>query len=209
MAEKKYILISSGKGGSGKTTIADELLDSLERSQIPVDFINLDTQPGARHKERELPEAEFAVVDTPGSVTDDLPEQMEAASIIVIPTRASVLDQPRLEMMRDLARRYAPSTPVVIVPIISRFRLSKGFLEWLNSSLTEQEHIATLPLTELATTCAAEGMSIIQYNRTSKLAAAVWRLVNTIRELLGISAEPVPLRRDGQPIAAYRNLPNY
>lgn len=204
MAEKKYILVTSGKGGSGKTTIADEIVDSFERSSIPIDFINLDPQAGARHDEQEQSDSEFAVVDTPGSVTDDLPEQMGAASLIVIPTRASVLDQPRLEMMRELARTYAPETPVVIVPIVSRHILSQGFLNWLTSSLTKQESVSALPLTEQAARAAAEGMSIMQYDKTSKLTVAFWQLTNTIRTILGIAEEPAPTRRDGQPYVAYR-----
>lgn len=96
----KNVLALSQKGGVGKTTIADNLAFMLEADGNAVTFYDLDPQGGALHDTTETPEAAFAVIDTPGAITEDTQDMIADADLIVIPTRASALDMPPLERTR-------------------------------------------------------------------------------------------------------------
>lgn len=47
------ILVCNQKGGVGKSLIADELAFSFERSGIPLNFYDLDSQGGTIHRSQK------------------------------------------------------------------------------------------------------------------------------------------------------------
>lgn len=51
-------MIDSSKGGVGKSTIADEMAFSLDRSGIPFNFYDLDGKSGTLHATSEVEGAE-------------------------------------------------------------------------------------------------------------------------------------------------------
>ena len=109
----KTILVCNSKGGVGKSMIADELAFSFERTGTPMSFYDLDSQGGTIHKTNEAPDAQVAVVDTPGALQSQLTEYMKAADVIVIPTRTTSRDIEPLQRMQAAVRANAPKAKVV------------------------------------------------------------------------------------------------
>lgn len=200
----KTILVVATKGGVGKTTLCDELLYSFERTDEPASFYNLDPQKGAAHEAVKNKEAVVTVVDTPGSVQDELPQELEMADVIVIPCRASVKDMPALQSMRKMAAKYAPETPVVILLNgWTRFTSNKEFEEWLKSTCRDREELTTMVYSEMVPQAAMCDSSVVEYDRSGNAAAVLLRAVNVIRETAGFAPEAPPVNRDGEMYSVY------
>ena len=102
------ILVANPKGGTGKTTVADELAFALESKGNVVSFANLDNQGGTIHETIEHPQSDFMIVDTPGVLTDDAKDWVKAADILLVPTNPSVRDVvSTLEFVKAM-KRYIP-----------------------------------------------------------------------------------------------------
>lgn len=188
----KNILVLAQKGGVGKTLIADELAYSLERTGTPFSFYELDSQDGNRHSTTENTDADIAVIDTPGYLQDDVPDMIEDAAVIVVPTRASAADQPSLLRMRQLIQTNAPSTPtILVVNGWNRFGNTAAFMEWLESDLNKNETIIIIPQSEAVPQSIGGEESVTTYAPRTKAAAAVRKLTNAVRGFAGLENEPV------------------
>lgn len=188
----KNILVLAQKGGVGKTLIADELAYSLERTGTPFSFYELDSQDGNRHSTTENTDADIAVIDTPGYLQDDVPDMIEDAAVIVVPTRASAADQPSLLRMRQLIQTNAPSTPtILVVNGWNRFGNTAAFMEWLESDLNKNETIVIIPQSEAVPQSIGGEESVTTYAPRTKAAAAVRKLTNAVRGFAGLENEPV------------------
>lgn len=200
----KTILVAATKGGVGKTTLSDELLYSFERTGDSASFYNLDPQKGAAHEAVKREDAVVAVVDTPGSMQDELPREMEMADLIVIPVRASVKDMPAFQSMRRMAGKYAPETPVVIVVNgWTRFTSSREFEEWLRSTQGELEQLTTMVQSEMVPQAAMRDSSVVEYDRPGIASAVMLRAINVIRGAAGFAFELPPVNREGQIYEVY------
>ena len=182
----KNVLVLSQKGGGGKTTIADNLAFMLEAEGKVVAFYDTDAQGGALHETTEPDDAEYAVIDTPGALTDDTREIIADASIVIVPTKASALDIPPLERTRELIAATAPNVPVVIVLNgFNRWSNAKGFKEWLDSTLKPNESTAVLSQSEMIPQAAAEGKSVVAFAPKSRPAEELRGILQTVQQLLG------------------------
>ena len=97
----KNIVVSNRKGGVGKSLVSAEIVLSLRRSGINVNFYDLDEQGGNMLETSKEPGAKYSVVDCPGQLTDELPRWISEASVLVVPTRPSKPDIASLELMID------------------------------------------------------------------------------------------------------------
>lgn len=186
----KNIVVCNQKGGVGKSLIADELTFSLERSDIPVSFYDLDDQGGTIHETKENPGAEVSVVDTPGALQRELKKWIQAADVIVIPTRPTSRDITPLMRMRDavIASDALPRT-ILVVNCWNRFRASRDFLEWLKG--TDFPSIFRMPQSEMFVQSSAANKSVVEYAPHSKAAKATIRVCNAIRSAAGLPNEAI------------------
>ncbi len=187
----KSILVCNQKGGVGKSLIADEIAFSLERSGIPMAFIDLDQQGGTLHRTDRRSDADVVVVDTPGVLHSDMGVWMKDADVIVIPVRPTSRDIPPLLRMFEIVKNSAPETPVaVVINGWNRFTAAKDFKEWLRSQRkSESAELLTLPQSEQFVQASAAGISVVQYSKKSSAAKATLNIVNKIRELAGFEKE--------------------
>jgi len=182
--EMKSVLICNQKGGSGKSTIADNLAWSLERTGTPYSFYDLDGQGGVVHETAEAPDAAVAIIDTPGALQPQLREWITEAGVILIPTKMTRMDMQPLQRMMALVR--TAGCPVLyILNGANRFRAAAAFEEWFREAAGEAE-ILKLPQSEQIVQAAAYGISVVEYAPKSPAAAAMLDIVNAVWSKLGL-----------------------
>lgn len=188
------ILVYNIKGGSGKTTVADELMFSAERENIRAAYIDLDDQQSSIHVDQTAgaDNADFVVVDTPGARSQDAKAWMEGADIIVIPTNASGRDIPMLMEALESARTYAPHTArVIVVNRFNRYKAATEFMTILKEAADAGEIICTLPQSETFQTAYLNDMSVVELALKSTAAYRTLKMVNAIRHAAGLGPDPV------------------
>lgn len=179
------ILVMSQKGGCGKSTIADELAFALERRDVPFAFYSLDEQGDSLHETQEPDDARVAVIDTPGSLSDDTPDMIRDADVIVVPTRASGRDMTALQRTRDLIANTSPDVPVIIVMNgWNRWNNAKDFRAWLEDDLRDAEQILTLSQSDNIPKAEAAGESVIGYAPRSKSYSEIVNIITAVFEKL-------------------------
>lgn len=180
------ILVLSQKGGTGKTTLADNIAFVLEADGHPVAFYDTDPQGGALHGTAEVKGADVAVIDTPGTLTDATRDMIADAAAVIIPTKASALDMQPLERIRDMVAEAAPSVPVLIVINgWNRYRNARSFREWLEGTLRDAERVAVLSQSEMIPQAAGNGVSVVEYAPKSRPAVQLAEIAQTVRGMIG------------------------
>ena len=188
--EMATVLVISQTGGVGKSTLANESAFSLDRTQTPYSFFDLDEQGGGAHETIECEDAELAIVDTPGRITDEWPEWLRNADVVVVPVRASMLEQAAFERVREMLDQYAPDVPhLIVLTHWNRYTTNREFLSWLEESKEPQETILTIPLSEAILRAQSENESVVTSSRKSSSAVKVMEFVNAVRTLAGLSEE--------------------
>lgn len=134
--ETENILVFSIKDGVGKSTIADEIAFSLDRSGIPFNFYDLDGKGGTLHATSEVEGAEVSVVDTPGELDDDAEAMLGTAGAVVIPTRPTGRDMDPLLKSRDIVRSVFKGPVVHVVNGWNRFNQTRDFLDWMREDVS-------------------------------------------------------------------------
>lgn len=163
----KTILICNQKGGVGKTLIADELAFALERDQIPFSFFDLDEQGSAIHKTEDNPDAEVRVVDTPGSLQENIVKWIEEADFIIVPTMMSNRDTAPLERMIKIMEPYEKQKPVLyVLNKWNRYNITKDFINWFQAKYPDL-HTAILCDTTAFNQAGAYGISICEFQSKS------------------------------------------
>lgn len=186
----KNILVLAQKGGVGKTLLADELAYSMDRTGTPYNFYEFDSQEGNRHISNERDDAIVSIIDTPGVLTDDIPDMTADAAVIIVPTRASATDQPALMRTRRLIATYAPETPVVLVlNYWNRYSNTAGYIEWLESTLRNEEILLAVSQSEAIPQSTGLDESVTTYAPRNRAAVNVREFTNAVRELLGVEKE--------------------
>ena len=178
----KNILISNTKGGVGKSLIADELAFSFERTDIPYNFYDLDSQGGTLHRTSKKENATVSVIDTPATLNDQLGQWISSADLIIIPTRTTSRD------IEEIVNRNNNKCNVIyVLNAFNRWRASNDFYEWLSRYVNST--ILFLPQSELFVQASAYRKSVVDYAPKSKAAIAILELCNKVREFLNITLE--------------------
>lgn len=183
----KTIVVCNQKGGVGKSMIADELAFSFERSGIPAAFYDLDSQGGTIHKTSTPDGAQVAVVDTAGSLREELKDILGSADLIVVPTRPTSRDIEPLRRTQKIIRAAAPRTPTLyVLNGWNRHRASRDFLDWF---MTEVGAIYQIPQSELIVQAGAAEESVVAHSKGTPPAKSVLLLANAVRKMIGFAEE--------------------
>ena len=182
----KTILICNQKGGVGKTLIADELAFALERDEIPYSFFDLDEQGSAIHKTVDDPEAEVRIVDTPGSLQENLLEWIDGSDFIIVPTMMSNRDAAPLDRMIRILTPYESQKPVLyVLNRWNRYNITRDFINWFQTKYPAL-HTAILSDTTAFNQAGAYGISIVEYQPSSAGAKQIGEIYGMIKYHLNI-----------------------
>lgn len=186
----KNILICTQKGGAGKSTIADNIAWSLERSGIKYNFYDLDAQGGVIHKTTEVEGAEYSIIDTPGSVQPELGKWLDAADVVVIPTGIGANEIGPLQKTMAHVKNHAKCPVIYVINFVNNFKTARAFEEWLLSE-TGKAPVLKLPRSEPLAQAGIHGMSIVEYKKRDKAAKAIVEICNAVRKAVGIKPEKI------------------
>ena len=84
-ADMKTIAVVCENGGTGKSVIANELYESYVRQGVRASLYSLDGHYKDASSAKKADDAEGAVVDTPGVLTDNLKDIISGADVVTIP----------------------------------------------------------------------------------------------------------------------------
>jgi len=128
------IVIANSKGGCGKSTLSSALADVLPNAQlVDLDHQGLLTQASeitGRHIPVPLEKvnAKYLIYDTPPYLSEELPNVLKTADIILVPTRIGDYDllalRGTIDRVRSLKKTDCTFLVFNAVPSIK----SKGFL---------------------------------------------------------------------------------
>ena len=125
----KTILITHQKGGVGKSTLTLNLAANL-RENAKVCIVDMDNQgslinikelsevsifSGSDLKKIQKEDYDFIFIDTPPYLTDKLPELCKISDVIIIPTKAGVLDLLAIRSTIDIIKKSGNQKKAVIV----------------------------------------------------------------------------------------------
>lgn len=125
----KIILITHQKGGVGKSTITYNLAVNL-KSSANVCILDMDLQGSLNHLSElsNVPifsgdklskiiksDYDFIFIDTPPYLSDKLPELCKLADVIIVPTKAGVLDLLAISSTIDLIKEAKAEKKALIV----------------------------------------------------------------------------------------------
>lgn len=187
------VLVVNRKGGVGKTTIADELLFSLERSGIRAAYIDLDDQQSSIHVDStdSSDQAEVVVVDTPGAFNPAVADWMRSSDIIIIPSNPSGRDIPMLMNTLDTAREVNPEAKVIIaVNRFNKFKASTEFLDAVRQIKEDGEEVVTLPQSETFQKAYLNKRSVLEEAPKNAAALRTLQAVNAIRAAMQLPNDP-------------------
>ena len=190
----KTIVFANRKGGVAKSTCAAETYWSLTRSGYRVNYYDLDQQGGTLVETTEQPNADFSVVDARGEFTQDTVKLIADADVLCVPTKASRLEMPSLQLMIDAykANHKKGARCVVILTMFTRFTNCRDFMEWLDSEIEGTGILtATLMQSEMFPQAAGEGKSVVAYAPRSSAASSTLAMANTIRKALRVKPESI------------------
>lgn len=125
----KIILITHQKGGVGKSTLTFNLASNLKES-AKVCILDMDNQGSLlnigelsqvpvftsdRFNEKLKKEYDFIFIDTPPYINENISELCEMADIIIIPTKAGVLDLLAIKSTVDIIKEAKAENKALIV----------------------------------------------------------------------------------------------
>lgn len=175
------ILVANPKGGTGKTTVADELAFAFEAKGMLVSFANLDNQGGTIHESIEHPGSDLMIVDTPGRLADEAKDWAKSADLLIVPTNPSVRDViPTIELVKTM-KRHIPTYLVV-----NRYNPNRVVSKQFDLLLEEQglEVIGRLPDSTEFPKAAMNREGVVTARSYSPAAMAVKELARNVLERL-------------------------
>lgn len=179
----KSILFANQKGGVGKTLLADETAFHLEKD-YKVSFLDLDQQGGAIHETKEVPEADYLVIDTPGALQTELKDWIAEADVVVIPTNCNRHDMVPLERVMEIASEFDKEKFIIVFNRWNRFSGTAEFINWFNCSYPGYKTML-IPMSVALTDAAARSMSIEEFKPKHKAASAIDEFIKLVRKTLG------------------------
>ena len=189
--EVKKVLVCNQKGGTGKSFISDEIAFSLERTGVPIAFVDLDAQGGVIHQTSMRDDAVVTVIDTPGALQKDLGDWMEESDLIIIPTRTTSRDIAPLLRMIEIVKARAKLKPILVVLNgWNRWRAASDFRDWLEEQgQTDDFTVMTLVQSEVVVQSSAAGQSVVTYAPKSQAAADIEAITEYVRRHVGLKSE--------------------
>ena len=179
----KSILFANQKGGVGKTLLADETAFHLETNH-KVSFLDLDQQGGSIHQTKNVPDADYMVIDTPGALQSEMKDWIREADVVIIPTNCNRHDMAPLERMMEIASEFDKEKFIIVFNRWNRFTGTAEFINWFNLSYPGYKTML-IPMSVALTDAAACGMSISVFKPRHKAVTAIDDLTKLIFKALG------------------------
>ena len=184
----KTIIVLAEKGGVGKTMIADEITFSLERSDVPVAFHEIDRQGGELHTGPPVMDPMVQVVDTPGYVSKGRDAWIEEADLVIIPTEPGGNSE-KEPFINTLVACYKKNKDVLVLLNKKTGNKSSKELSKALSELPFDVEVISIPRREDIVKASLKHKSVVEYKRNSDAAKQVLKAVNRIREKIGFFPE--------------------
>lgn len=188
----KRIFVMNTKGGCGKSTLANEIAFSLDRTGTPYSYFDLDSQGGSAHKESLSDDAVVQVADTPARPTEaELVKYAKRADVVVIPVRSSSMDSQAFSHTLRTVRENNPNAAVIVVQNgWNRWTAAKEFGAWLDKKAA-QAKATVLPLSQsdMVVQAQAKRTSVVAWAPKARVSAQMLAIVNTVRTAAGLEPE--------------------
>ena len=190
----KTIAVVCEKGGTGKSVIAAELYESYVRQGLRTSLYSLDGQYSDKPRSKKVDDAEVAVVDTPGVLTDNLTDIVKGADVVVVPVRPTPNDIEPFTRTVSIVAKNTKAPIVIVVNGTNRFRMCASFMEWLGKK-PWAKNVVTVPQSEAIVQAQGMQKSVVNVDRHGIVAEAVRRMCRMVSTLAGLPFEHKVLKK--------------
>lgn len=188
------IAVVCEKGGTGKSVIAAELYESYVRQGLRTSLYSLDGQYADTSRSKKVDDAEVAVVDTPGVLTDNLTDIVKGADVVVVPVRPTPNDIEPFTRTVSIVAKNTKAPIVIVVNGTNRFRMCASFMEWLGKK-PWAKNVVTVPQSEAIVQAQGLQKSVMLVDRHGIAAEAVRRMCRMVSTLAGLPFEHKVLKK--------------
>ena len=190
----KTIAVVCEKGGTGKSVIAAELYESYVRQGLRTSLYSLDGQYSDKPRSKKVDDAEVAVVDTPGVLTDNLTDIVKGADVVVVPVRPTPNDIEPFTRTVSIVAKNTKAPIVIVVNGTNRFRMCTSFMEWLGKK-PWAKNVVKVPQSEAIVQAQGLQKSVMLVDRHGIVAEAVRRMCRMVSTLAGLPFEHKVLKK--------------
>ena len=190
----KTIAVVCEKGGTGKSVIANELYESYVRQSLRTSLYSLDGQYQDASGARKAEDAEVAVVDTPGVLTDNLKDIVTGADVVVIPVRPTPNDIEPFTRTVSIVSKNTKAPVVIVVNGCNRFRMCASFMEWLEKK-PWAKNVVKVPQSEAIVQAQGLRKSVIDVDKHGAAAEAIRLMCRKVSVLAGLPFERKQLKK--------------
>ena len=190
----KTIAVVCEKGGTGKSVIAAELYESYVRQGLRTSLYSLDGQYSDKPRSKKVDDAEVAVVDTPGVLTDNLTDIVKGADVVVVPVRPTPNDIEPFTRTVSIVAKNTKAPIVIVVNGTNRFRMCASFMEWLGKK-PWAKNVVKVPQSEAIVQAQGLQKSVMLVDRHGIVAEAVRRMCRMVSTLAGLPFEHKVLKK--------------
>ena len=190
----KTIAVVCEKGGTGKSVIASELYESYVRQGLRASLYSLDGQYADAARSKKAEDAEVAVVDTPGVLTDNLKDIVSGADVVVVPVRPTPNDIEPFTRTVSIVAKNTKAPVVIVVNGWNRFRMCASFMEWL-AKKPWAKNVVKVPQSEAIVQAQGVRKSVVDVDRNGAAASAVLAMCRKVSHLAGLPFEKKQLKK--------------
>ena len=190
----KTIAVVCEKGGTGKSVIASELYESYVRQGLRASLYSLDGQYADAARSKKAEDAEVAVVDTPGVLTDNLKDIVSGADVVVVPVRPTPNDIEPFTRTVSIVAKNTKAPVVIVVNGWNRFRMCASFMEWLGKK-PWAKNVVKVPQSEAIVQAQGMRKSVVDVDRNGAAANAVLAMCRKVSHLAGLPFEKKQLKK--------------
>lgn len=195
----KTIAVVCEKGGTGKSVVASELYESYVRQGLRTSLYSLDGQYADTAGDRKAEDAEVAVVDTPGVLTDNLKDIVAGADVVVVPVRPTPNDIEPFTRTVSIVAKNTKAPVVIVVNGWNRFRMCASFMQWLGKK-PWAKNVVTLPQSEAIVQAQGLKRSVVAVDGRGAAAVAVREMCACVSQFAGLPFERVKLKKNASKI---------
>lgn len=190
----KTIAVVCEKGGTGKSVIARELYENYKRQALRTSLYSLDGQYKVAQGSKKVENAEVAIVDTPGVLTDNLKHIVAGADVVVIPVRPTPMDIEPFTRTIAIVMKNTDSPIVIAVNGWNRYSMCASFMEWL-SQKPWARNVVKIPQSEAIVQAQVSQKSVITMDSRGHAAEAVRTMCTMVSTLAALPVEQVKLKK--------------
>ncbi|MCD2492470.1 chromosome partitioning protein [Lacrimispora sp. NSJ-141] len=154
----------------------------------------MDGQYSDTSRSKKVDDAEVAVVDTPGVLTDNLKDIVSGADVVVIPVRPTPNDIEPFTRTVSIVEKNTKAPVVIVVNGHNRFRMCASFMEWLGKK-PWAKNVVTVPQSEAVVQAQGMHKSVLKVDRHGIAAEAIRMMCRKVSSLAGLPFEHKELKK--------------